>query len=237
VRLASIAALAFSAFVVAGCNAGTGGVAEAGDTSRGKQLFTQKCAACHALKAAGATGRVGPDLDAAFGSDKAQGFEESTIRQVVADQIKFAGQYGTKGPTMPQNLVTGDDVDAVAAYVASVAGRKGAAGGGGTVAAPTTQQPTTTGATTTTAGGGGGAALAAGRTIFKTNCAPCHTLADAGTHGTVGPNLDQLKPDEATVQHQVENGGGGMPPFKGTLTAAQISTVAKYVSTVAGKAR
>ncbi len=234
-RLASIAALALSAFVVAGCNAGTGGVAAAGNTSRGKQLFTQRCAACHALKDAGSTGRVGPDLDAAFASDKAQGFAESTIRQVVADQIKFAGQFGAKGPTMPQDLVTGEDVDAVAAYVASVAGKKGAAGGGGAAAPPTTTEQTTTGGTTTTGGGGGGASLAAGRDLFKTNCAACHTLADAGTHGTVGPNLDQLKPDEATVKRQVENGGGGMPPFKGVLTAEQIATLAKYVSSVAGK--
>jgi mono/diheme cytochrome c family protein len=234
VRLASIAALALSAFVVAGCNAGTGGVAAAGDTSRGKKLFTEQCASCHALKDAGATGRVGPDLDAAFASDKAQGFAESTIRQVVADQIKFAGQYGAKGPTMPQDLVQGEDVDAVAAYVASVAGKKGAAAGGGAAAPPTTTQQTTTGGTTTT-GGGGGASVAAGRDLFKTNCAACHTLADAGTHGTVGPNLDQLKPDDATVKRQVENGGGGMPPFKGVLTAAQIATLANYVSSVAGK--
>ena len=71
--------------------------------------------------------------------------------------------------------------------------------------------------------------------IFKTNCGSCHTLAAAGTHGTVGPNLDQLKPSLALVTHQVTNGGGGMPPFGGTLTAAQIQLVAKYVSSNAGK--
>src|SRR5206468_2747798 len=66
-------------------------------------------------------------------------------------------------------------------------------------------------------------------------CGSCHTLADAGTKGTVGPNLDQLKPDEARVQKQVTNGGAVMPAFKGTLTAAQITAAAKYVSSVAGK--
>ena len=83
--------------------------------------------------------------------------------------------------------------------------------------------------------GGGEAQLAAGKTVFTTNCAGCHTLADADASGTVGPNLDELQPDEATVQHQVEVGGGPMPAFKGTLSGEEITNVAEYVSTVAGK--
>jgi mono/diheme cytochrome c family protein len=51
----------------------------------------------------------------------------------------------------------------------------------------------------------------------------------------VGPNLDQLKPAASLVEHQVTNGGGGMPAFKGTLSPAQIKAVAQYVSSVAGK--
>jgi cytochrome c2 len=196
VRLASIAALALSAFLVAGCNAGTGGVASSGDTSRGKQLFMNgekgkpSCASCHALKDAGATGRVGPDLDAAFGSDRAQGFAESTIRQVVADQIKFAGQYGPKGPTMPQDLVTGEGVDDVAAYVASVAGKGGKTSTGGAAAAPPPQQTTTQAQPS----GGGGTSAAAGKKAFEANgCGSCHKLSAAGSSGAVGPDLDKLK--------------------------------------------
>ena len=82
--------------------------------------------------------------------------------------------------------------------------------------------------------GGGGASLAAGETAFKTNCAGCHTLAEAGTTGTVGPNLDQLQPDKALVEKQVTNGGGGMPAFGGTLSRGEIEAIAEYVSTVAG---
>src|SRR4029078_7153572 len=74
-----------------------------------------------------------------------------------------------------------------------------------------------------------------GKDIFTANCGSCHTLKDAGTSGTVGANLDQLKQSPASVQKQVTNGGGAMPAFKGTLTAAQIMAVAKYVSSVAGK--
>jgi mono/diheme cytochrome c family protein len=75
-----------------------------------------------------------------------------------------------------------------------------------------------------------------GADVFKTaGCANCHTLAAAEANGRVGPNLDQLKPDEALVERQVTNGGGGMPSFKGTLSAAQIKAVAEYVSSNAGK--
>jgi len=65
-------------------------------------------------------------------------------------------------------------------------------------------------------------------------CTGCHTLANAGSTGTVGPNLDQLKPSYARVVKQVTNGGAIMPAFKGTLTPQQIQDVAAYVSSVAG---
>ena len=77
----------------------------------------------------------------------------------------------------------------------------------------------------------------AGKAVFtgSAGCAGCHTLKDAGATGNVGPNLDQLKPSQATVQHQVENGGGVMPAFKGQLTQAQIDAVAAFVADNAGK--
>jgi mono/diheme cytochrome c family protein len=90
-----------------------------------------------------------------------------------------------------------------------------------------TQQSTST--------GGGQSASAQGKQIFTSNCGGCHTLADAGTNGSVGPNLDDLKPDKARVVRQVNNGGGQMPAFKGRLSAAEIDAVATYVSSVAGK--
>jgi mono/diheme cytochrome c family protein len=83
--------------------------------------------------------------------------------------------------------------------------------------------------------GGAQSASAEGKQIFTANCGGCHALKDAGTNGSVGPDLDQLKPAKAVVVRQVENGGGPMPAFKGKLTAAQINAVATYVSSVAGK--
>ena len=127
------------------------------------------------------------------------------FKQVTIEQV-VRDQIELAVPPMPQNLVTGKDADSVAAYVAQVAGL------------PVTSKASTS-----------------GKDIFTANCGSCHTLADAGTSGNVGPNLDQLKPAQALVEHQVTNGGAQMPAFKGTLTAAQIAAVAKYVSSVAGK--
>jgi mono/diheme cytochrome c family protein len=74
----------------------------------------------------------------------------------------------------------------------------------------------------------------AGKTVFTTNCGGCHTLSDAGTSGTVGPNLDDSQPNATLVVDRVTNGQGVMPPFSGVLTEQQIADVAAYVSTAAG---
>ena len=74
----------------------------------------------------------------------------------------------------------------------------------------------------------------AGKTIFLSSCGSCHTLAAAGTSGTVGPNLDSLKPNYQAVTAQVTNGGAIMPPFKSTLSTQQIADVAAYVVTSTG---
>jgi mono/diheme cytochrome c family protein len=70
----------------------------------------------------------------------------------------------------------------------------------------------------------------AGTGVFASaGCRGCHTLTAANASGKVGPDLDQLKPAEDTVVHQVENGGGVMPAFKGQLSAKQIQDVAAFV--------
>jgi mono/diheme cytochrome c family protein len=81
----------------------------------------------------------------------------------------------------------------------------------------------------------GVATAGAGREVFTQNCGSCHTLADAGTSGTVGPNLDELQPDAEVVERQVRNGGGGMPAFEGRLSDEQIQAVAEYVAGAAGR--
>jgi len=74
-----------------------------------------------------------------------------------------------------------------------------------------------------------------GRMLFGEHCGVCHTLAAAGTNGTVGPNLDELEPNKALVEKQVTNGGGGMPSFGSALSKEEIESVAEFVSGAAGK--
>ena len=126
---------------------------------------------------------------------------------------------------------------AIAAAVALAAGVVGCGYEGQTTASPETvegsvPQPTETTPTETTPLPEGDAA--AGKVVFTANCGGCHTLSDAGTSATVGPNLDESQPDAALVVDRVTNGKGVMPPFKGTLTEQQIADVAAYVSTAAG---
>ena len=64
-------------------------------------------------------------------------------------------------------------------------------------------------------------------------CGDCHTLAAAGSRGTIGPNLDQLRPGRGRVVDQVVQGGGGMPSFAGKLSRDEIDAVAEYVATSA----
>jgi mono/diheme cytochrome c family protein len=114
----------------------------------------------------------------------------------------------------------------------------GCGGGGSSSSAETTSTEEVTGPATEEAdeepGSEESAEFAEGESIFTTTCGSCHTLKEAGTSGEVGPNLDELEPSQATVEKQVTNGGGGMPAFGGTLSKAEIKTVALYVSVMAG---
>lgn len=118
-------------------------------------------------------------------------------------------------------------------------------GGGGSTTTATTEEGASSneeeakeeGMTEKEARSGEGSLAAEGKEVFEANCGSCHTLKAAGTTGTVGPDLDELEPDLATVEHQVVNGGGPMPAFgnEGILNAKEIKAVATYVSAVAGQ--
>lgn len=199
--------------LLAGC--GTGGLGDAESSgANGAELFKEKCAGCHELKAAGARGTIGPSLDAAFSASRDEGFDESTIRAVVL------GQMRSPIPPMPKpdELFPSDEysdsereaaMEAIASYVASVAGNPEAI-------AQAAQQ-------------GGNASAGDPKALFTSNCAGCHTFAAAGTNGKVGPNLDQISLTADRIAEQIRNGGGGMPPFEGQLTDEQIQALAKFV--------
>jgi uncharacterized membrane protein len=80
------------------------------------------------------------------------------------------------------------------------------------------------------------AAVERGRVVFASaGCAGCHTLADAGATGSVGPSLDAAAPSSALVVERVTNGQGGMPSFRGRLTDEEIADVGAYVAAVTGR--
>jgi plastocyanin len=103
------------------------------DLVSGKKLFAAKCGSCHVLARAGTKGTVGPDLDQAFQQPLKDGLRRSGIRGLVHDQIMYppnfdldeGGKRPDGSPAMPAKIVTGDDADNVAAYVASVVSKSG----------------------------------------------------------------------------------------------------------------
>jgi cbb3-type cytochrome c oxidase subunit III len=78
--------------------------------------------------------------------------------------------------------------------------------------------------------------LPGAKVFADAGCGDCHTLSAAGSTGTVGPNLDQVKPDSEQVVRQVTNGGVGMPSFRSKLSSTQIDQVAAYVADATRKA-
>ena len=76
-----------------------------------------------------------------------------------------------------------------------------------------------------------------GKDVFlnKANCATCHTLAEAGSNGQIGPNLNQIKPNMMRVMSVVKNGIGIMPPLEEFLSSQEIEAVAHYVSIAASQ--
>jgi mono/diheme cytochrome c family protein len=93
---------------LAGCGADDGDGTDVG--TRGKELFSQRCGGCHTLSAAGTNGTRGVDLD---------------YRKVSSDDALFAIRNGGfSGELMPANIVTGDDAEVVAEFVADVSGSK-----------------------------------------------------------------------------------------------------------------
>ena len=125
-------ALLLAGIVAAGAGVGGCNLADSGtNLVNGKEKFVEQCARCHVLARAGATGVTGPNLDEAFQRARQDGFGESTFEGLVHSQILNPAKNPQIDPEsrrraeMPANLVTGEDAEDVAAYVASAAGKPG----------------------------------------------------------------------------------------------------------------
>jgi mono/diheme cytochrome c family protein len=211
-RLGIVAAALAAAVVIAGCDA-----TEDANVDRGRALFQQKCGTCHALAQAGTSAQVGPDLDAAFATARADGMDNDTIEGVVQTQIA-SPRYNDKGAAnydrvyMPADIVTGQDAEDVAAYVAGVAGVPGA------------KPPP----------------LGAPADVFAEKCGSCHGL-EAGTGSGVGPNLgDALAGKDAAFVKEsivdpnkvIANGypEGVMPQdFAQQIPTKDLNALVKYI--------
>jgi mono/diheme cytochrome c family protein len=219
--LFALVALLALAVVASGC--GT----TSADPARGRVLFKQKCGECHTLAQAGTTAQIGPNLDDAFASAREAGEESETIEGVVKAQVEFPRpNNGNSAVSMPADVVSGQDLDDVAAYVGEWAGVPGA---------EPPQVP-----------GGPGAQ------VFANNgCGTCHTLAAAGSSGETGPNLDEVLPGqtEAMIHESIIDPNAkiakGYPPnvmppnFEQLLSPKELEDLVKYLSesTSGGKAK
>jgi mono/diheme cytochrome c family protein len=121
-------AVCLAAVLVGGCELTDPGT----NLVNGKELFVEQCGQCHVLARAGTQGVAGPNLDAAFQRAREDGFGESTFEGIVRAQIANPNRRQSRDPKtrewlqpMPADLVTGDDAEDVAAYVASAVARPG----------------------------------------------------------------------------------------------------------------
>jgi mono/diheme cytochrome c family protein len=214
--LLALVALIALAVVASGC-----GTTDA-DPERGREIFKVKCGTCHALAQAGANGAVGPNLDHAFAAARAVGNDSDTIEGIVKAQVEYPRESnGNPRVSMPADIVTGQDLDDVAAYVGKWAGVPGAA---------PPQVP-----------GGPGAQVFA-----NSGCDACHTFAAAEAGGVTGPNLDEVLPgeSEATVKEMITDPNKviakGYPPnvmpqtYEQTLTPKELEDLVKYLLENAG---
>jgi mono/diheme cytochrome c family protein len=147
------------------------------DPERGRALFRQKCGVCHTLAQAGSTAEVGPNLDYAFAAAREEGNDSDTIEGIVKAQVENPREVnGNPRVSMPADIVTGQDLDDVAAYVGEWAGVPGA------------EPPKVAGGP--------------GAQVFANNgCGNCHTFKAAEAGGTVGPPLEKaLVPGDTTAK-------------------------------------
>src|SRR4051794_8938693 len=206
-----LAALAAVALPASGCGTSSA------DTARGRVLFVQRCGVCHAMAEAGTTAQIGPSLDDAFAAARAAGEGGDTVEGVVKAQVEFPRPSNSDpAVSMPADIVTGQDLEDVAAYVGLYAGVPGAA---------PPKVP-----------GGPGAQ------VFANNgCGGCHTLAAAKSGGVTGPNLDEVLPGQtaAMIEESIVDPNAeiakGYPPnvmpasFERTIKKDEIEQLVEYL--------
>jgi mono/diheme cytochrome c family protein len=116
VRLLILIPLAAAALVLGACGTEGIDVAEDDPGYRGAELFAQRCSGCHTLSAAGSQG-------SANRSQRAQGPNFDQRKETYEDAIFAIANGGFSGAIMPQNIVVGEDAEAVARFLAEYSGK------------------------------------------------------------------------------------------------------------------
>jgi mono/diheme cytochrome c family protein len=99
-----------AALALGGCGTESISVPEDDPTHEGAVLFSERCSGCHTLSAAGTQGSGNRNL-----RNQGPNFDQ---RQVSYDDALFAIRNGGfSGAIMPQNIVVGDDAEAVARFI------------------------------------------------------------------------------------------------------------------------
>ncbi len=96
---------------------GVGGVHLNAEEQHGRELFAQSCATCHTLAGANAVGRIGPNLDVRLGDSipTEAGRKALVLNAIAEGRARGLGQ-------MPALLYQGHDAEAIADFLAAVAG-------------------------------------------------------------------------------------------------------------------
>ena len=185
----------------------------------GKQQFVEKCGSCHVLGRAGTKGTTGPNLDEAFQQALADGLGRDGVQGVISEQI----EHPARGSQMPANLVEGEAVTDVAAYVAEVVARRGEDAG---ILAEAVKK----------AGTGKPIAAEGGKLVIPSD--PTGQLAYTSSKATApAGSIDIESPNESATPHNIvidEFGkgevvqDGGVSKISGTLKAG--TTYAFYCS-------
>jgi mono/diheme cytochrome c family protein len=106
-----------AALGLAACGFGEEGISVSKDdpTHEGAVLFATHCAGCHTLSAAGTQGSGNR-------GERTQGPDLSQRTETYEDALFAIQNGGFSGAIMPQNIVVGDEAEAVARFVAKYAG-------------------------------------------------------------------------------------------------------------------
>jgi mono/diheme cytochrome c family protein len=123
-----LAALCASA-VLAGCGSeGNEVKGQSAAVDKGAQLFADRCAGCHTLDVVGAQGGATKVHD----MERVDGPNFNVRKECTDDVLRAIRQGGFSGAIMPENIVVGEDAEAVAAFLEQYSGTEAPKAAGAT---------------------------------------------------------------------------------------------------------